>query len=154
MLAEHPDTAVILLDVVMERDDAGLRLVRHIRDDLGNRGVRIILRTGQPGQAPEQEVVARYDINDYKAKVELTADKLCTSVTSALRAWRDICALEHSRRSLQQVLDASGDLLHGGARGEFAAHVLDRMLEIDGAGPGPRPDGFAARRRQRGHVLI
>ncbi len=154
LLDQHPDTAVILLDVVMERDDAGLRLVRHIRDELGNRNVRIILRTGQPGQAPEQQVVAEYDINDYKAKVELTADKLCTSVTSALRAWRDICALEQSRRGLQQVLDASGALLRGGAAGDFAAGVLDQMLEMAGRGLGRLPEGFAARRRHRGFVLI
>ncbi|MFO7609899.1 MAG: DUF3369 domain-containing protein [Candidatus Krumholzibacteriia bacterium] len=147
LLQEHPDTAVILLDVVMERDDAGLRLVRHIRDELGNRGVRIILRTGQPGQAPEHEVVARYDINDYKCKVELTADRLCTTVTSALRSWRDICALEHSRRSLQQVLEASGALLQGGPQGEFAGQVLAQLQEIAGRGLGRVPDGFVARNR-------
>ncbi|HPF69933.1 MAG TPA: DUF3369 domain-containing protein [Candidatus Krumholzibacteria bacterium] len=154
VLAAHPDVAVILLDVVMERDDAGLRLVQHIRDELGNRNVRIILRTGQPGQAPEQEVVARYDINDYKAKVELTADKLCTSVTSALRAWRDIRALEHSRRSIEHVLEASCALVRGGQQGEFAVHVFEQLLEIAGRGLGRAPAGFAARRQPRGHVLV
>ncbi len=73
VLRKHPDTALVLLDVVMEKDDAGLETVRVIRDELDNHFVRIILRTGQPGQAPEQEVVSTYDINDYKAKTELTA---------------------------------------------------------------------------------
>src|SRR5438067_82943 len=51
LLDEERDLAVILLDVVMEQADAGLQLVRHIRDTLGMRDVRIILRTGQPGYA-------------------------------------------------------------------------------------------------------
>ena len=79
-----PDVAVILLDVVMETDDAGLELVDYIRTQLKNETVRIILRTGQPGQAPERRVIVDYDINDYKAKTELTADKLFTALTAAL----------------------------------------------------------------------
>ena len=85
LLARHPDTAVVLLDVVMETDTAGLELVDFIRRELRNETVRIILRTGQPGQAPERDVIVNYDINDYKAKTELTADKLFTSLTAALR---------------------------------------------------------------------
>jgi len=42
----------VLLDVIMETDQAGLDLVEFIRDTLKNETVRIILRTGQPGQAP------------------------------------------------------------------------------------------------------
>ncbi len=78
LLRAHPDIAVVLLDVVMEFDDAGLRLVRVIRETMGNRKLRIILRTGQPGQAPERDVILGYDINDYKFKTELTSQKLFT----------------------------------------------------------------------------
>ena len=83
LLAAHPDIATILLDVIMETDDAGLDLVEFIRKNLKNETVRIILRTGQPGHAPERRVIVDYDINDYKAKTELTADKLFTSLTAA-----------------------------------------------------------------------
>src|SRR3954469_14654996 len=85
LMREHPNIAVILLDVVMETDNAGLGLVDFIRTELKNETVRIILRTGQPGQAPERRVIVDYDINDYKAKTELTADKLFTALTAALR---------------------------------------------------------------------
>jgi len=98
LLAHRNDVAVILLDVVMESDDAGLRLVRHIREVAGNSLVRIILRTGQAGQAPERQVVAEYDINDYKEKTELTAQKLSTAVISALRGYvalTDLATLNH-----------------------------------------------------------
>ncbi|HEY0440781.1 MAG TPA: response regulator, partial [Xanthobacteraceae bacterium] len=70
VLRQHPDAAIVLLDVVMESDAAGLELVDYIRNELKNETVRIILRTGQPGQAPERRVIIDYDINDYKAKTE------------------------------------------------------------------------------------
>jgi len=88
-----PDIPVVLLDVVMETPDAGLRLVQHIRETLGNLHIRIILRTGQPGDAPERDVVTTYDINDYKSKAELTAQKLFTALVSAIRSWRDISTI-------------------------------------------------------------
>ncbi|MGC2854439.1 response regulator [Novispirillum sp. DQ9] len=111
-LAEHPDTAVILLDVVMETEDAGLRLVREIRDEMRNQAVRIILRTGQPGQAPERRVVVDYDINDYKAKNELTADKLFTTVIAALRAYEDIRTIERFRENAFGQLGDQLGLMH------------------------------------------
>ena len=77
--------AIILLDVVMETDDAGFDVVRYIRESMGLTEPRIVLRTGQPGYAPEEEVIKLYDINDYKTKTELTRAKLMTTVISSLR---------------------------------------------------------------------
>ncbi len=107
LIEEHPDTALILLDVVMEADDAGLEVVKYIRDVLGNSLVRIILRTGQPGQAPEDVVIIHYDINDYKTKTELTTRKLFTAIVTALRAFRALKKLEESRRELAKIAKAS-----------------------------------------------
>lgn len=107
LLVEHPDTAVILLDVVMETDSAGLDLVRWVRETQGMTAVRIILRTGQPGQAPEREVVLRYDINDYKAKTEMTAQKLLTATVAGLRGFEAIWALEESRAGYASRAEAS-----------------------------------------------
>ncbi|MFD1626739.1 hybrid sensor histidine kinase/response regulator [Azospirillum griseum] len=118
ILENRPDIAVILLDVVMEQDDSGLRLVRWIRDDLGNRDVRIILRTGQPGQAPQRDVIVDYDINDYKPKADLSAESLFTAVIAALRAFDQIQSIEtrvaertrelrESREQINAVLEAS-----------------------------------------------
>ncbi|SAK76005.1 response regulator receiver modulated diguanylate cyclase/phosphodiesterase [Caballeronia hypogeia] len=92
-LAAHPGTALILLDVVMEADDAGLELVRHIRDTLHDHDVQIILRTGQPGMAPERDVITRYEINGYFLKTELTAQKLTSIVVTGLRTYETIMAL-------------------------------------------------------------
>ena len=46
IIAHNQDIAMILLDVIMETDEAGLDVVRYVRNDLHNQIVRIILRTG------------------------------------------------------------------------------------------------------------
>jgi CheY-like chemotaxis protein len=107
LLKDIPDLALVLLDVVMEHETAGLDLVKHIRADLQNHFVRIVLRTGQPGQAPEQDVIANYDINDYKDKTELTAQKLYTTLYATLRAYRDVMIIEQQKRGLERVIHAS-----------------------------------------------
>lgn len=103
VLPLHSDIAFILLDVVMETPDAGLRVAQYIREIQGNRTVRIVLRTGQPGPVPEESVVLNYDINDYKTKVELTQSKLFNTVVTALRAYRDLIELEEHRQALAQA---------------------------------------------------
>jgi len=139
-IEENPDTAVLLLDVVMEREDAGFRVIRHIREELKNDFVRIVLRTGQPGQAPERDVVERYDINDYKEKTELTAQKLITTIFSALRAYRAMRKLDTSRRGLEYIIGASGRLFRHQALRQFGSAVLSQLTAlltlIDPVGPG------------------
>ncbi len=99
-IEQNPDIAVILQDVIMETNDAGLQAVKHIREVLQNQLVRIILRTGQPGDFPESSVILNYDINDYKSKTELTEQKLFTTLISSLRAYSSIVNLAESRQKL------------------------------------------------------
>jgi adenylate cyclase len=107
IIESHPDIALILLDVVMETEEAGLEVVKYIRDILDNQVVRIILRTGQPGQVPEDVVIVSYDINDYKTKTELTNKKLFTTVVTALRAFRALTQIEASKSELEKIAAAS-----------------------------------------------
>jgi response regulator RpfG family c-di-GMP phosphodiesterase len=130
LMRRHPDTAVMLLDVVMESDDAGLAVVRQIRENLGNPFVRIILRTGQPGKAPETEVISAFDINDYKEKTELTAQKLFTTITSALRSYRDMKTIEQNRRGLEKIIEASANLFETQSLCKFAQGVLMQLASI------------------------
>ena len=127
MLEHEHEIAVILLDVVMEQDDAGLHLVRYIRETLKLADVRIILRTGQPGYAPEIDAIRDFDINDYKTKSELTRIKLFTTVTSAIRSYEQIRKINDSRRGLNQIVHGSTELmtLHGVKN--FAAGVLAQV---------------------------
>ncbi len=99
--------ALILLDVVMKTEHAGLELARHICEDIGNLNVRIILRTGQPGQAPEEQVIKDYDINDYKEKTDLTRRKPITVFYAGLRAYRDLMRIEHARQGLRRSIESA-----------------------------------------------
>ncbi len=107
-LAEHPDTALILLDVVMETRNAGLDLVHYIREELGNHKTQIVLFTGQPGHVPQREVFTRYAINGYHLKSDLSADRVFSSVYSALRSYQALVTLQLQQQRLSNVLWGSG----------------------------------------------
>lgn len=126
-LQTKKDIAVILLDVIMETDDAGLQLTHYIREDLNNKAVRIILRTGQPGQAPEEKIIVNYDINDYKAKSELTSQKLFTTLVASLRSYETILSLEKNRAGLEKIITSSDSLFHINSMREFASGVLMQL---------------------------
>src|SRR5260221_2133678 len=137
LMRRQADVAVVLLDVIMESDTAGLGLVEYIRNDLKNETVRIILRTGQPGQAPERRIVVDYDINDYKAKTELTADKLFTSLTAALRSYQQLQRMIETRRGLEIIVDAASTLYDFKSMQRLAEGVLTQiasLLNVDCAG--------------------
>jgi len=157
MLESHPDTAIILLDVVMEKEHSGLEMVRVIREEMKNSHVRIILRTGHPGQAPEREVIGKYDINDYKEKTELTAQKLFTSVMAALRSYRDIQIIDRNRRGLEQIIDASADLFKQQSLGKFATGaltLLTSLLHLDDSSLYVRTTGLAASCKEGSYRVI
>lgn len=127
-LRAHEHTALVLLDVVMEADDAGLALVRFIRNELRNADLQIVLRTGQPGMAPERDVVLHFEINGYFLKTEITAQKLHSIVISALRAFQYIGALRKSRSArAQAAANSDRDQRQQALEAEFA-----RAIDGDG----------------------
>ena|GEM_PF-7044124 len=135
VLAVEKDIAAILLDVVMEEEDSGLKLVKVIRGELGLTDVRIILRTGQPGYAPELEVVREYDINDYKTKADLTRTKLFTAVTAAVRSYDQIRTINISRRGLDIIIKASTDLMALHGLQSFAVGIITQITGLLGLPP-------------------
>jgi EAL domain-containing protein (putative c-di-GMP-specific phosphodiesterase class I)/CheY-like chemotaxis protein/GGDEF domain-containing protein len=130
-LLHHADVAVILLDVVMEEHDSGLRFARWVRD-AGLADVRIILRTGQPGYAPELDVIRDYDINDYRAKSELTQTRLITSMTAALRSYQQIDTIERSRRGLELIISSCSQLFQKRELASFSHGVLLQIASLCG----------------------
>ncbi len=130
ILRSDGNIAMVLLDVVMERPDAGLALVQWIRGELDNQDIRIVLRTGQPGQAPERDVITGYDINDYREKTELTAKRLHTMVVACLRAWRDLRALQRNRRGLDRIIQAMGTLFRLRSMHDLAVGVLEQLTAL------------------------
>lgn len=130
LLRLHQDTAVILLDVVMETENAGLEFAKHVRLEAKNPFVRIILRTGQPGQAPERRIITDYDINDYKHKAELSEQRLFTAITAAIRSYRDLRTIEQGRQGLQGIIGASAALFRAVSAEDFFGPALEHILQI------------------------
>ena len=165
MLRRTPDIALILLDVIMETPEAGLRLAREVREQLHNNLVRIVLRTGQPGQTLEHSIIVDYDINDFWCKADLTTRKLFTTVISSLRAYATLASAAAERaalgaelakaRQLQALvdqhalvltLDAQGRILDANAfacrlAGVERQHLIGRDLHA--LHPGPFPEAMA-----------
>lgn len=130
LLSEHPDVGLALIDVVMETPNAGLDLIRYIREDLGNKLIRLVVRTGQPGHAPEQSVITDYDISDYKEKTELSAQKLFSLAYAGLRSYQQFLAMEQSRRGLMKVLEASTSLFAQPTLDGFADGILENLESL------------------------
>lgn len=129
-LREEKDIALIILDVVMERADAGLQLVKYIREEMNNKVVRIVLRTGQPGEAPESRVIVEYDINDYKEKTELTAQKLLTTLISSLRSYRDLVIIERNKTGLERIIESTPEIFRMQSMQNFASGVLMQLIAM------------------------
>jgi len=130
ILQKHPDIAVAFVDVVMENDRAGLDLIRHIRDDLKNKLIRLVLRTGQPGEAPERKVILDFDINDYKEKSELTSQKLFSTLLTSLRSYRDLESLEANRKGLRRVIESSSEMFRPKMLEGFIQGVLEQLIAL------------------------
>lgn len=130
ILARETDIAVVLLDVLIEADDAGPGLVEYVRKGLGNSLVRIVLRTGDPSQAPEHRMISDFDISDYKEKSELTEQKLFTLMHGALRSYRDIRAIENNKRGLEKIMHASANIFQRRCVHQFAAGVLEQLTAL------------------------
>lgn len=131
-ISRNSDICVILLDVVMEVDDAGLRLASTIRDVVGNSAVRIVLLTGQPGMAPRKEVMAQYDIDEYWNKSELTRDTLHTVLSSHIRTWSYMVELIQAKQGLQMVVDAARSISSKQNLTSFTETVLNEIGRIIG----------------------
>jgi len=117
ILRNEDNIALILMDVVMEEKDSGLKLVRYIREELKNNITRIILRTGGAGEEPVKNIINKYEINDYKEKADLTTPRLFTSIIKSLRNYRDLVRsheinreIEESRIKLTKVIQLSSKL--------------------------------------------
>lgn len=105
LLKEQSDFAIVLLDIGMETSDAGLEVANFIRKQLDNNLARIIIRTGQPGDVPEREIIDSYDINDYKSKTDLTVEKLFTTIRTAIAQFDQINDLAQLNEELEDRIE-------------------------------------------------
>ncbi|MCU7892347.1 MAG: DUF3369 domain-containing protein [Candidatus Thiodiazotropha sp. (ex Ustalcina ferruginea)] len=136
LMRKERDIAIVLLDVVMETENAGLEVVEYIRNILDNSHVRIILRTGQPGYAPERYVIDHYDINDYKEKTELSQEKLYTSIRMGLKSFEYITILNSQKRSLEYIVQAAPAIFKITTLEDYFRSILNAIIDLLGISEG------------------
>ena len=161
VLRQHPDISVMLLDVVMERKDSGLDVVAVLRNEIGNKTTRVILRTGQPGEAPEESVIRDYDINDYKIKTDFTARKLKTTIYTAIRNYRDLVILERHRQGLESIIKSSAKLFEHNSYNDFLVTILEELsrfnyydMDVVYFRSGMELDGFVTVEQQETNYIV
>ncbi len=157
IMENEKEIALVLLDVVMEEDDSGLKVAKAIREELHNSLVRIILRTGQPGSAPEERVIVDYDINDYKEKTDLTSKKLFTTIVTALRGFHDLQSLQKGKEGFKLVLESSYELCKLHSFQKFTQGILTQMLAIMNFNSDSmflKTDGFTAKETDENFILL
>lgn len=139
ILEDESDIAVILLDVVMEHDNSGLELAKTIRTELQLDAPRIILRTGQPGYAPELEVIQNYDINDYRMKSELTRTRLITALTTAVRSYQQVHKIKRGEVGMRTIIEATNHIFNTRDHEYYSADIIKytaKLLDVNS------PDGL------------
>ena len=127
VLRDTPNVALVLLDVIMESDHAGLILAHQIRGELDNQQIRIVLRTGQSGQTLEQSVIVDYDVNDYRTKSDLTTQKLFTTVITSLRTYESLMLTSQSVAALKIARAKTRDL-----RAALDHHAAISISDLEG----------------------
>jgi len=125
IMKNNNNICFMLLDVVMDTNIAGLNVVKAVREDLKNDLVRIILRTGQPGTAPEKDIILNYDINDYKEKTELTSTKLYTTVITALRSYKTLKRMVNANLYLEQLVDSNKSIYEE----QFFSNIVPKIVK-------------------------
>ncbi|WKY48022.1 DUF3369 domain-containing protein [Eubacteriaceae bacterium ES3] len=130
VLKKHDDIAILFLDVVMEKNNSGFEVVEYLRGTMKNYITRIILRTGQPGEAPEEEVIRDYDINDYLLKSELSSKRLFTSLYSSIRSYRDLVVLKRNQQGLQKIIKMSSELFNKNSLDDFLVSILEQISTL------------------------
>ncbi len=133
-LYDSPEIAVILLEPVLEQERAGLDLIAHIRNDLGNQRTRVVVCTAHPDSINEEEVISGADVSDYRAKATLTPRALRTAVTGQLRAFASLQALAAGRKGLARMLVATTGLLELRTPETLFPNILPRVVGLLGIG--------------------
>lgn len=134
LLARHRAIVVVMTELMLETPQAGLDLIAHVRGELRNQQVRIVVRTGHPEIASERALMTSHDINDYRLKSDTGADQVWTSLTGALRAYASIAALAVKRTWLARFLMATAGLVRLRTPEQFYGGVLPRLATLPGSG--------------------
>lgn len=79
----HPDTQVVIMDIMMEHDQAGLEAIEALYAMYPR--IQFIVQTAQAGLLSEHEVICQYPITNYLTKSAESSQRLGSMVLLALK---------------------------------------------------------------------
>ncbi len=110
---KHPDIALVFLDSAMHENGAIFDLIGHIRQDLKNRRVRIVLRTGGFCGKTREALLERCEIDDLVVEKSGTFAGLFSAISEAFNGIQRAAGYrrpETSSKDLSAVFpDAAGE---------------------------------------------
>lgn len=104
-LKAHPQTQVVIMDIIMETNRAGLDAIEAIR--AFNQEVQIIVHTAQAAEFSDLDVVQHYAVDGYCQKGFSGQNQLYTAVLLALRHYDQLQQLKAERHYWQELAEAS-----------------------------------------------
>jgi len=100
LLKEHQDIAVAFIDIAMQTPESGLELIHYIRYKLHNTLTRIILIASHDTSMPAEDIIEKYDINDYKEYDEVDEHKLFNVIRTAIKQYSQFKELKENRDAI------------------------------------------------------
>ncbi len=127
----HPETWVILMDIVMESNHAGLDAIEVIRQY--NSTTQIVVHTGQAGLLSESEVIQRYAIEGYLNKGSENLRTMHSAVALALKAYAHRIQLDREKNAWEQASKWLRRLLGTNNTTDLRQYLLEAVLAITGS---------------------
>lgn len=75
-LLDKQNYNLIFVDIVMETEDAGYKVIEFIRNNRRDRESKVYIRSGKPGNLPEEFMHLIEGIDGYLHKTEVTVQRL------------------------------------------------------------------------------
>jgi len=111
---EHPEIAMIFLDVVMEKDEAGFEVARYLKETLNNKITQVVIRTAQAGKtlSSVHDIIKNHDIDDFLEKGDDSQDRLFSVIYGRIRQYIALCKLNYITHEKDIILDVLvGDMI-------------------------------------------
>jgi CheY-like chemotaxis protein len=104
---EYPEIAMLFLDVVMEKDEAGFEVAKYLKESLKNTITQVVIRTAQAGKklSTIQDIIRNHDIDDFIEKGDDSQDRLFSVIYGRIRQYISLCSLNDAINEKNVILD-------------------------------------------------
>jgi len=104
----QPDNfALVITDLVMEKELSGIDVINYIRHISKDERVRILLMTEHPEKVPQELLMREYDVNGYIEKQSIGEFSIVIQVRALLKAYKDMLVFENAVRNIEDIFNVN-----------------------------------------------